>query len=184
MFIDLETTGLPDRKDYNNLYNPTDYHHYDTSRIVEIAYIITDINGNIIKEYTNLVIPYDYDILNSKIHGITMFDAISNGIELNDVFDEILKDLVDINTIVAHNISFDENVLLAECYRHNKVVIIQEIMKKNKLCTMAMGKKYMKQNKNPKLVELYKYLFNKDVVGNHRALVDTKLCMECFFKIS
>lgn len=183
MFIDLETNGLPSKKSYSSFYKPDDYHQYDTARIIEIAYIITDINGNIIKEYTKLIIPYDFDILNTNIHGITMLDAVSNGVEINDVFEELLNDLIDVNTIIAHNISFDENVLLAECYRYDKIDIIQEIFKKNKLCTMAMGKKYMKQSKNPKLVELYKHLFDKDVVGNHRALVDTKLCMECYFKL-
>jgi DNA polymerase III epsilon subunit-like protein len=183
MFIDLETNGLPLKKSNYGFYEPYDYSNYDTCRIIEIAYIIACPDGNVIKKYSNLIIPYDFDILNTDIHGITMLDAVNNGVELYDVFNELLNDLDSVNTIIAHNIYFDENILLSECYRAKRMDLIQKICQKNKICTMNMGKKYMEQKKNPKLVELYKHLFNKDVVGNHRALVDTEVCMESYFKM-
>jgi hypothetical protein len=48
---------------------------------------------------------------------------------------------------------------------------------------MAIGKKFMKNDKNPKLIELYKFLFNKDFIQDHRALSDCDACLDCFLSM-
>jgi hypothetical protein len=47
-----------------------------------------------------------------------------------------------------------------------------------------IGKKYMKSNKNPKLIVLYEFLFHKEIIQEHRALSDTKICSECYYKMA
>jgi hypothetical protein len=43
LFIDIETTGIPEEKiKYKEYYSPKDLIYYANSRIVEIAYIIYD----------------------------------------------------------------------------------------------------------------------------------------------
>jgi DNA polymerase-3 subunit epsilon len=73
--------------------------------------IITVENGKIIDEYNSLIQPpnNEYSYYNSKIHGITEGDTLNTPF-FPDVYPEI-RDLLQGKTIVAHNESFDRNVL-------------------------------------------------------------------------
>ena len=183
MFFDLETTGLPLKNNMRNFYSPSEFNNYDTSRIIEIAYIICTLNGETIKTVSKLIKPDNFTITNTHIQGITYDKALNEGEELYVVLNELYTDLQDVNTLVAHNIKFDKSVLLAECYRKSYYSIINEICKKKILCTMMMGKTFLNVNKFPKLVELYKKILNIDIDNNHRALIDTTMCKEIYFKI-
>ena len=67
-----------------------------------------------------------------------------------------------------------------ECYDFKEFVNSRKI----KLdCSMLKGQKFMKVDKYPKLEELYKHLFKKELNQDHRALSDTKACAKCYFKI-
>jgi DNA polymerase III epsilon subunit-like protein len=74
-------------------------------------------------------------------------------------------------------------IILSEAYRANKLELIKLINQKLHLCSMAIGKKFMKNDKNPKLIELYKFLFNKDFIQDHRALSDCVACLDCFLSM-
>ena len=87
----------------------------------------------------------------------------------------------NVDTIISHNIGFDINILLSECYRLEHNELIDNIENRKKKCTMRLGKKYMNYHKSPKLIELYKHLFNKDIIQEHRALIDTEMCKDCYF---
>ena len=39
------------------------------------------------------------------------------------------------------------------------------------------------QNKWPRLIELYKFLFNEEFDGAHNSLMDSRACERCFFKL-
>lgn len=184
LFFDTETNGLPIMKNYS-YYHPKNLKYYDSSRIIDIAYIIYDNDGNKIKENNYLIKPENFTIDNSEIHGITYEQALNDGKNIKEVFEEFYNDLNEYNvdSIIAHNINFDVNVILSECYRMNYKHLINIILKINKECTMDIGKNYMKSNKNPKLINLYQFLFSKDIVQEHRALSDTKICAECYYKM-
>lgn len=182
-FIDVETTGLPNRKG-NLYYDPFDFNKYDNSRMIELCYIIADQEGKVKTSYSTLIYPDGFNIDNSDIHGIQEEDLIETGADIDDVFDKFEKDLMDVSCIVSHNIDFDINILLSECYRYHRVNLIKLINDKNIMCTMKMGRKYMDVKKNPKLVELYENLFCEKVDQKHRAQDDTQLCMKCFNKMS
>ncbi len=49
---------------------------------------------------------------------------------------------------------------------------------------MELGKKFMKVNKRPKLVELYKFLFKQEFKQDHRALSDCVACADCFYNMT
>jgi DNA polymerase-3 subunit epsilon len=184
LFIDTETSGLPITKNFK-YYNPKNTKYYDNARIIEIAYIIYDDNNVKIKEVSALIKPSGFVIENSHIHGITMDDAIKEGLNISDVLEKMYDDLFQysVSCIIAHNINFDINVLLAECYRLNKSHLYNSIIKIRKECTMHLGKIYLKSTKNPKLNILYEHLFNKEVIQEHRALSDAKICAACYFKM-
>lgn len=184
LFIDTETTGLPVTKGWGNYYNPSLTSYYEDSRVIELAYIIYDEDKNIVKSADYLIIPDGFVIQNSKFHGITMEDATENGRNISDVLKEFDVDLEGVTSIIAHNINFDINLILSECYRLKNTELVKKIGIIDKACTMEIGKAYMKSQKYPKLVELYTYLFNKPIEQKHRALSDTQICAECYYKMN
>jgi DNA polymerase III subunit alpha len=184
LFFDTETTGLPTTKGWGNYYNPSYTSYYNDSRIIEIAYIIYDVDKNIVKSVDYLIQPDGFEINNSKFHGITMDDAIEHGKELSYVLNELESDLDDIGTIVAHNIKFDINILLSECYRLKKIDMVKKIGIIDRECTMEIGKSYIKSRKYPKLVELYQHIFGKTIEQKHRALSDTQICAQCYYQMN
>lgn len=183
MIIDVETTGFPTRKGYDLYYDPKETENYDTSRVIEIAYAVCTYNGNIIKKYNELVFPDGFKIENSHIHGITQDQATDNGKPMKDVLAQLSQDLDEVGTIVSHNLKFDDNIIQSECHRLGLADIADKMDKKNKECTMQIGKGYMHSDKSPKLTELYRHLFNDDVVQEHRAMSDVFICLECYFEM-
>jgi DNA polymerase III epsilon subunit-like protein len=177
MILDTETTGFPASRD------PTEIYKFNNARLIELGYIIYDSTGKKIKEYDSLVKPNNFVIGNTHIHGISQQDAISKGQSIDQVLNELSTDLDTIDAFVCHNISFDMNIILSESHRAKMLDLVKKIESKEKLCTMEMGKKFMKLNKSPKLIELYKFLFNKDFIQEHRALSDCVACADCYFSM-
>jgi DNA polymerase-3 subunit epsilon len=181
MFIDTETSGLPDTQNlrwgvypyYKNLGK------YANARIVQFSMLITDnqFNYKDVKDY--IIKREEFEIANSEFHGIT--NDISDTVGVNfdtvaiDVFYELLK---NVSHIIAHNVAFDIGVIKSELYRRKLNYIIEELDKKTLLCTMKHMKPILKiinpygNYKNPSLNEIYKYNFNKDVENAHNSLYD------------
>jgi len=183
MIIDVETSGLPIRKSFYSTPDPSMIDLYKNARIVEIAYIIYDSQFNIIRKVESLVKPEGFIIENSHIHKITQEEACQNGQNIETILQNLEKDLIDVERIVAHNIDFDINIILSECYRSKKNNLIKNIFLKQKYCTMKNGKSLMKTKKYPKLTELYQYIFKKEVIQKHRALSDVEICADCYRKL-
>ena len=172
MFLDTETTGLPERN-----ASPNEVDKFNNARLIELGYIINKV------ETVNLVKPDNFNITNTFIHGISNDMAMNEGKMIKEVLEQLYNDLMKVDTIICHNISFDMNIILSECYRINYNELILLIESKNKLCTMAIGKKILKLDKSPKLVELYKMLYNKEVKQEHRSISDCKICSDCYDKL-
>lgn len=182
--IDTETNGLPITPGFNKYHHPSLINYYSSSRIIEIAYKIYNNHGVFVKEFSSLIIPDEYDINNTEIHGITYEEAKSKGIYIDEAFSIMCSDFENVETIVAHNIKFDVNIILSECYRNENNILIDYFENKFKHhCTMQMGKDLMEIKKNPKLIELYEYLFDKRITQVHRALSDVEICADCYFEI-
>lgn len=197
LFIDIETIGFPEKKNYYNYYDPSKYEnlqYYDNARIIEIGFMIYDDNRNNIKSYSSLLNLDNFTIKNTFIHGITDDDCNKKGKDFKEVLDELIDTIDLYDNIISHNITFDYNILLSEIYRiiHNTSDIMYEnkikeflykFINKNKKCTMEIGKVYLKTKKYPKLTELYENLFNEPIKQEHRALSDTELCRKCYYKV-
>jgi DNA polymerase III epsilon subunit-like protein len=182
LVFDLETTGLPITKSFNKYHQYNKLAYYNDSRIIEIGYIVFDSYNIEIKRKEFLIKLPNISITNSHIHGI-IDDMCNNGSNINDVLDEFENDLTVDMILVAHNILFDINVLLSECYRYNKHRLINKIKHLNYACTMDLAMKKLNFIHHPKLIILYQYLSGKKVIQDHRALSDVLLCSYCFFKI-
>jgi DNA polymerase III epsilon subunit-like protein len=199
LIIDSETTGLP--IDYNAPINDID----NWPRLVQIAYQVLSYEEikaphsyderllrvhkqlQIVDEGVFIICPEGFTIPNSStnIHGITNEIAYQEGLDLTEVLDMFPKiiDRYRIKELVGHNIKFDFNIIASECYR---LEIDNPLDCLNLVCTMDKSIYYcgLKDKygniKRPKLVELYYYLFEKQIKGAHSALNDVRATSECF----
>lgn len=183
LVIDVETTGLP--KSWNAPVTDLD----NWPRAVQIAWIITDEAGNDLKIVDKIIQPDGFDIPKdaTEVHQISTEMAKAKGISLKEVLAELATDLATVNSVVAHNISFDEKVLGAEFLR-----IIKEnpLGKMPTFCTMKEATDFCKiPNKNPRSRSLYKWpsleelhekLFNEPFENAHNAAIDVAICKKCF----
>lgn len=183
LVFDIETTGLPDTKGFNNYYPPSEIKYYEKSRVIEIAYIVYDRHGKKIKQNESLIKPDGFVITNTNIHKISTTFATENGVIFTDFLDEFYRDLLLVDSVISHNIAFDINVLSSECYRARRLDFIEMLNSKKKICTMLLGQIFMSFYKFPKLIELYSYLFAKKITQSHRALDDSEICAQCYFEM-
>lgn len=181
LFFDTETTGLP-----RNWKAPvTDLNNWP--RMVQIAWILCDDEGNRIETSNYIIKPENFTIPveASRIHGISTEKANNEGKDLEVVllqFNELVKEA---DFIVAHNISFDEKIIGAEFLRKG---INSDFDKKRKLCTMQASTNYCKLPgpygyKWPKLSELHIKLFGEDFKEAHDASVDINATEKCFWEM-
>jgi DNA polymerase-3 subunit alpha len=180
MIFDTETNGLPITRYYGHFPVYTDLNSYDNARVVQVSYVITDRDYNKLEESDTIIRRDNFEITNHQFHGIT--EAISENkgisfISFATAFGHAL-DLVD--TIIAHNINFDFNVLCAEFYRYNLPELIQKMESKLQICTMKrykyiIGAKFKNSHdvKDPNLNELYRFATGKAMENHHNSMYDT-----------
>jgi DNA polymerase III epsilon subunit-like protein len=186
--FDTETTGLPIFNASRQYFDPSETANYDGARIIEIAYHIIDqtINEDGVFSFKpqvmvrSLVKFEGVDIQNSHIHGITTTMVNEGGISTEELLNELETDFNDIDRIVAHNIKFDIHILLSECHRFGRTALIQKILQAERACTMASGRYYMDYEKNPKLSELFEFMFHFEFKNQHSALSDCNACLKCY----
>lgn len=179
LIFDTETTGLPIKNSFNEYHPPMHWAYYDRSRVIEVAYVVL-VNGLVTKQYQSLIKPEGYNITNSDVHGITEKDANDLGVPIDDVLNQFKTDLEDVSVVVAHNLRFDANVIMAEAYRTNNEKFISAFVKCKGFCTMLQSYHMLGFNKYPKLVQLYRYFTNQSVDQKHRALDDVYLTLTCY----
>jgi len=150
--------------------------------ILQLAYIICDLNGSIIKQINSYVknrLPSTESI---KIHGITLDKIKKEGKDFYLIIEELIKDIGTCETIVGHNLHYDLSTIQNDIRSYGINIMkedktpmlnIFENIKIVDTITLA-GKKI-------KLDELYLQLFNKKIIGAHNALNDVLATKECYF---
>ena len=181
LFFDTETTGLP-----GNWKAPV----HDLSnwpRLVQLAYLLFDSSGNLLlsAEYIIKPVAFTVPVAASNIHGITHERACREGAPLAVVLNEFFGYLNKSEVLVAHNMSFDENIVGAEFLRLSMPNIIPH---KNRICTMLKSTNFCKLDgpygyKWPRLSELHYILFKSDFAEAHNAAVDIQATAKCFWEL-
>jgi DNA polymerase-3 subunit epsilon len=181
LFFDTETTGLP-----KNWKAPaSDLNNWP--RLVQLAFLYYDSNGNMISEGNYIIKPDGFSIPSdvSRIHGITTERANIEGKPIRSVL-ESFNNLIGLTVyLIAHNMSFDEKIVGSEFLRNGMKNSTEEKMK---ICTMdstvnlcaidgPFGYKW------PKLSELHYKLFNSEFAEAHNAAVDVKVTAKCFWEL-
>lgn len=183
--FDTETTGLPERKGWNQYFHPSDEEKYERSRLIQLGFIVIDENGKPVIKKSYIIKPEGFTITNQQIHGICNNTALQKGKPLKSVLQNFNKILEDCDTIVAHNIDFDCNIVLAECYRLGLETLIYRLETIKRFCTMKYGKQYIGKHKSPRLKELYEYLYpNETWIQKHDALDDAHICLACYLELT
>ena len=182
--FDTETTGKA-----KNFSAPiTDFNNWP--RMVQIAWKVFDRNGIEIDSQNLIIKPQGFIIPDDviKIHRISNERAKQEGIPLRDALEKFSNAIKNSKYLIAHNISFDENVVGCEYLRegmHNCVRDIQHI-DTMKLTTEFVGIPNSRGRsgfKYPSMTELHYKLFNRGFEGAHDALVDVEALARCFFKL-
>lgn len=181
MFFDTETTGKP--KNYKAKIQDVD----NWPRVVQLSYIVFDEETELVCE--DFIVKPDGFVISdevAEIHGITQEMALEKGLPLIDVMKKFRADINSCDVLIAHNISFDVNVVGAEFIRLDEdpegFAIISQ------LCTMKAGTRLCRLPgkfgyKWPKLSELHLYLFGETFEGAHNALVDIRATARCYFRM-
>ena len=183
LFFDTETTGRP----LNNKAPVTDAKNWP--RKVQLAWVQTDNEGNMLQEGNHIIKPVGYTIPANvvKIHGISTDIALEKGEDLDGVlirFEEMIKSST---LIAAHNIEFDDSVIRAEYHRN---AMPTTLPKKPQFCTMK-SKNIINHCaligpygfKWPALSELHRKLFKEDFSNAHNALNDVRATAKCYWKL-
>jgi len=186
LFFDTETTGKPlnYKAPVRDLYN--------WPRLVQLAWIMADKDGNVLKKKSVIIKPEGFSIPADSVavHGITTERALREGLSLNDVLEEFATDLSLAEHIVGHNIDFDQHIVGAELCRIG--MNFNTLMDKPCTCTMKTSSKYCAiPNPNtyfggykwPSLQELYCKLFGHEFSDAHDALADITATKECYFEL-
>ena len=154
--MDVETTGLfPGGAD----------------RIVEIAIIRLDKNGQFVNSYSALVNPMR-DIGATHVHGIRAVD-VKNAPLFQDIAGDLIK-LFTGTALVAHNVSFDRRFLYAEFARMNVGLPDMPCY-----CTMQLSKLADRGVPGRKLDVLCEY-FGINLKNAHTAYADAKATAKLF----
>ena len=181
LFFDTETTGVP--RNYKAPSSDT----RNWPRLVQLAWILADEEGNRIHEGNLIVKPEGFVIPTdaTKIHGITTQKALAEGILLKDAISMFKADLDLANFVVGHNVDFDKKIVGAEMVR---LGMSDELGRKKSYCTMLSTTNFCKipgpyGYKYPKLQELYKKLFGKEFDNAHDAISDIEATEQCFWEL-
>ena len=186
IFFDTETTGVP----WNYRASVTDSNNWP--RLVQLAWIMADKNGNILKKKSVIIKPDGFSIPSdaAAVHGITTDRALREGKPLQEVFEEFATDLSLAEQVVGHNIDFDQHIVGAELYRlgmdYNALMnkpCVCTMRSSTDLCAIPNPNSYYGGYKWPSLQELYRKLFSRSFEDAHDALADITATKDCFFEL-
>ncbi len=184
LIFDTETTGRP--RNYNAPLSDFD----NWPRMVQIAWQLHDLNGNLLDHRSVIIKPEGYTIpFNAvQIHGITNERAAEEGEELKLSLIRFAEVVNQTNYLCGHNIEFDINIIGAEFLRcglpnifEGKQIIDTKNDDTTAFCAIPGGKggKF----KWPTLSELYTKLFNSSFAEAHNAAFDVAATGKVFFEI-
>lgn len=184
LIFDTETTGLP-----QNWNAPLDDFE-NWPRMIQIAWQIHDTIGNLVEIKNYLVKPEGFVIPrgSEKIHGISTERALKEGMSIDFVLKEFAEGLSKVDSIIGHNIEFDNSIVGSELLRSGGITDL--LFSKNHIDTKTLSTNYCAlpggkggNFKWPTLEELYFKLFNEGFNAAHNAMADVQATARCFLEL-
>ncbi len=182
LIFDTETTGLPQNKSAPI----TDLDNWP--RLVQLAWQLHASDGKLIASGNYIVRPMGFTIPYNaqKIHGISTEKALDVGQPLTTVLEAFSDHVKKAQTLVGHNIEFDNKIIGAEYLRveHDNLLAA-----KDAIDTAQATKDFCQLPggpggglKVPRLAELYEKLFATPMQGAHDAAYDVDATAKSFFE--
>lgn len=206
LVFDVETTGLLPKNSKNGSHPTiTDYPY-----ITQLSYVIYDMNTRKVVEtfdsYVKLPPTVEINTESAQITGITKEICETQGRDITIVLQSLYNAYKTCDVLVAHNMDFDEKVILVELERSRKQLdvnslglfnkISEELNNVERYCTMKKGTTLCNilmdsykpggppRKKFPRLSELYVKLFDEPApTGLHNSLVDVETTLKCYLKM-
>ena len=171
LYFDTETTGFPQRTS-------------DISRqphICQLAAILVDGDGGEVASMNFLIRPDGWTIPDdvAAIHGISTEKAAACGIPIRVAMAAFSNLCRCADQIIAHNISFDRQLIAIECERVGQPSIMDTV---EQYCTKDATTDICKlpgkfgKYKWPKLQEAHVHFFSVEFDDAHDALADVRAC--------
>lgn len=180
LFFDTETTGVP--RNHNAPVSDVE----NWPRLVQLGFIVMDGKDTLV-EQEFIVKPEGFEIPveASNVHKITTERALAEGTPVNKVILEFMFWMNQCDTIIGHNVDFDVHVFGAEYYR---IYGSNPFEGRKTVCTMKSSTQFVGIPRSggfkyPKLHELYRKLFDKDMGAAHTALQDIQNTALCYFAL-
>lgn len=185
IFFDTECNGLP------KYYNIDVCITSNWPRLIQLAWIVTDEAGNIVKRQNYIIKPNGF-VINDKIAVLTSINTVRaqrEGVELGNALSEFMADIEEAQLVIGHNIDFDMHIVGCELFREN--MNYNKLMTKPTICTMQKSTNFcaIPSNGNhagykwPKLEELHQKLFGTTFSGAHDAMSDIEATRKCYFEL-
>lgn len=183
-FADTETTGTP--KSYKAPISDSD----NWPRIIQLSGEVYEFpERRQVKELNHFILPEDWEMPTGKFwkdHGFTQEKSLSQGKPIKEVLAEQVKILNKVDLVVFHNARFDWLILLSELHRAGLELdqrpAIFDTMEKSRGIT-KMKNPNGPGWKAPKLEELYRHFFKRQMIGAHNSMCDVVACRQIFFKM-
>jgi len=181
LFFDTETTGLPK----NWKASMTDVDNWP--RVIELGFQVYDENQNRLFSFNELIKPDGWVIPTGEFwvnNGFNTERSLNEGVPIKYALKQFREWHDQCDYMVAHNISYDYNVLGAEFIRAR----VRCEKKLEQICTKESTTHFCKliagygKYKWPTLNELHQKLFNEDMVDAHKADIDVEYLAKCFFE--
>ena len=203
LIFDVETTGLLKKDEPSPYITQLSFLVYDRA-----SQSVKDSFAHYIRIPDEVVIPP----IVTELTGITRATCDEQGVPIVEALVAFYRAYVSCDTIVAHNLKFDQQMMCEELVRNYSAmvdalddwdepsVIFNELYNrvhgKQLYCTMLAGidvcnlwtstagaSAPRKYKKYPKLSELHQALFGSVPEGLHDATVDTEACLNCFLRL-
>src|SRR5687767_12068356 len=173
LFFDTETNGKP--LNYKAMMSQVD----NWPRVTQLAWQVYDIGGELLYERSFLIKPDGWTVPKEEFfikNNMSTERCEAEGVPIIQALGMFIDDLLlsDVESMVAHNLSFDYNVLGAEMIRAK----MSAGKRLKTVCTMNGTTNIVKlpgkfgTYKWPTLTELHTFLFGGPFEGAHDALDD------------
>lgn len=153
-------------------------------RLTQLGFILLDNKFREVTRYNQLIYPDGWTIPNYLFfieNGHSTQRCFDFGVPVHEALTRF-RDAVDCcKFTVAHNAAFDYRVIVGELIRAK----VTPAHKPQHLCSMVLTTEFVNLpgKKKPKLIELYRHLFNEDFDGAHDAMADVEALTMCFIEL-
>jgi len=203
LVFDTETTGLPPK-------NKTLKHEELPlwPYVVQFSYLVYDTEQNCIIKIKDSIINIPIEMCQEviDIHGITNEMAKASTSLIEDSLSEFYTDFYQVDKVIAHNLSFDWNMIKIELMRLTLrekpaekefyLSILKDfsstlypgfyctMINSTDLCDLRVRSRFGKEFvKFPKLSELHFHLFGIIPRSLHNSLNDVVICLRCYYRL-